>query len=136
MRALVLLVAVMLSAGSAKNASGRYSQRSALCGNDSACQHQATARYAVESQQQMLDQQRTLDAQQRQEEGLAQLTGRCERIAQRLLICQVIAPADTVTTRDYCVFALGGSAPAETYGMALCYEAAADCDGVRWCQAH
>jgi len=140
MRALILVVAMVLSMGSAENAQQRHGLRSYACGNNVACQSRANTQYAVESQREIVDQQNQVYAQrlsqQQQMAADARATRRCEGVTRILLTCQLIKPTDAIATRDYCIYSVGPTATSRAYGMTLCYEQAVDCDGLKWCLAH
>jgi hypothetical protein len=134
MRALFLVVAVLLSAGSAHSAKQRYAVRSYACNSSTTmspmqrqnCLNSANTEYAVESQQEMIEQQNAYVADQ-------QLTGRCERVAGIFIRCALVTPAEAATTRDSCVGALQGRTPPVNYGIVICAEQAATCDEVSAC---
>jgi len=153
MRLLVLVVAVVFSAGSLHSgasggggaASRSYAIRNVSCNYardaaaKQACLSEAGTRYAVDSQRELVDEQNARQDQmiaQANQEAAAQQNGRrCESIARTLLTCQLITPSFTPQAVANCRWIL--NAPTgHSYGQVLCYEAAADCDGMRWCQTH
>lgn len=147
LRLVVLVVAMLLSAGSAKNAKQRYAVRNFSCGSSTmspaqqqACYNRANTQYAVESQGELVAQQNAIEdqraAQQQALANNAAMGQRCDAVTRNLMSCQMVTPTDAVASRDYCMYSLGPTAPPRAYGLILCYEQARDCDGLKWCLAH
>lgn len=138
MRVLLLLAALLLSAGSGHDAKTRYAGSSAACGmvrdpvQQQACYQRAGVSYAVESQQEMVAQQNAREDFQRAEATNRQIAARCDRVAGALMRCQFITPAGFVQNRDSCALALGGRWQAG-YPVTICVEQAGDCAQVDWC---
>jgi len=143
MRALVLVVAMLLSAGSAKNAQQRHAVRSWACNSSTTmsamqkqnCMSTANTQYAVESQRELVDEQNARADQQQAAWANQQNVARCDRVAGIFMRCQMVTPAQFNQARDYCVVTLSGGAPAD-YGKTICIEQSADCAGVDWCRTH
>jgi hypothetical protein len=137
MRALVLGLALILSAGSATNAKQRHALSSYSCGTkpqaqQAACYANANTSYVVDSQQEMIDAQNARDDFQRAEAANQQIAARCERVAGLLMRCQFITPSAFTHNRDSCAMALGGRWQAG-YPVTVCVEQAGDCAQVDWC---
>lgn len=137
MRALVLVVAVVLCAGSAKNAQQRHALNTYSCGSRPAaqqanCYATANTTYAVESQQEMVDQQNARDDAQRAAAANQVIGQRCDRVAGIMMNCRIGTPADFDRSRTACTSALGGQWPAG-YSTTVCVEQAGSCDQVTWC---
>lgn len=154
MRVLVLMVAVLLSSGSAKNAQQRHAVRTWSCSSATMtpmqqqnCVNTANVQYAVETQRELVDEQNAGVAQAQaaqqqqaasdQQRALYEATvRRCDAVTRGLMACQMVTPTDALASRDYCIYSCGMSAPPRAYGVILCYEQAADCDGLKWCLSH
>lgn len=144
MRVLVLVVGVLLSTGSAKNAQQRHAVRSMACNSNSTmspmarqnCVNTANVQYGVETQRELADEQNARADQQQQAAYYNAAVQRCEAVARNLLTCQLIRPADARQARDYCIWAVGPTADAKGYGLILCHEQARDCAGMTWCASH
>jgi hypothetical protein len=150
MRVLVLLFAIVFSAGSLFNgasmqtAQGRMAVRSVGCGavrdplEKQNCMNSANVRYAVESQGELVEQQNAQQAeayaQAQQQASTERDRARCDALARSMLRCQILTPDDVPRALGAChqMIASGGHA----YGRILCYEAAVDCEGLRWCRVN
>jgi len=142
MRVLILVLASVLSLGSAHDAKSAYAIRSAGCGTmvdpiaKQTCFNNANTSYAVESAQEM--QQRAVDQQaaewqrQRDYATSAEVQRRCERITAALLTCAVIPTDYAGTAQQGCMSRIGNYAD-PWYGKLLCAENATSCDAVRLC---
>jgi hypothetical protein len=147
MRLLVLIAALLISAGSFQTANQRYAVRSYACSSSTTmtpaqrqnCTSSANVQYAVESQRELVAEQNARQDQmvaQANQEATARENGRrCEAVARAMLLCQLITPSQAENAIDNCRFILA-QPTGHPYGQFLCYEAAADCDGMRWCQTH
>jgi hypothetical protein len=142
MRVLVLVVAVVCSAGSAQNAQGRHAIRSGSCGmiidpiQKQTCFNNANVSYAVESQREMVDEQNQQAAAEQERAAYDSKVRRCESVVRAMMSCEMVLPMDAASSRDYCVSTLGPAGTAHGYGQTLCYEQATTCDQMKWCLSH
>lgn len=154
MRVLVLVVAMVFSAGSIVGGIGGgrgsarqgYAVSTVSCNyvvdpvQKQACYNRANVQYAVASQQEMVEDQNARAEQQaaaqQQQAAYDSSVRRCESIVRAMMTCQMLLPADAVASRNYCLTTLVPTATAHGYGQTLCYEQATTCDQMKWCLSH
>jgi len=145
MRVLVLVLAVVLCAGSANTARSRHELAKYSCSSQPAalqanCYANANTEYVVESQREMVDQQQQQQtfaaAHAQNQAAYDQSVRRCEVIAGAMLRCEMVTPSDAVAARNHCMWSLTPNASARAYGQVLCYEQADTCERMSWCLTH